>query len=390
MNLTRDLRFEHRANGRFSMRLARSVALSAALSLAACQSSGVDDALKVEDASVSPSAAGVETVGSGPVTIGMVTNLAGAARASERDYRDGAKLAAEQLGGDQVTLAVYTARPNAADTKKAVETLIEHGARIIIGPSQANLLSAVPAGGTTPPVIALVSNEAPRKTGFFAFMSDEVDSSVEAAAYAIGAGHRNIAVVHPANADRATLERLQAGIKAEGGNIVANVPVATNSTSEMAGKAARLQAADALVLAPGLKAPAATLAALRATGALRENALVLSTPQLSPGPAVAGVLMCRVDQLSVGNITEHFRSRYGRAMSKDAAYGFDAAALAIGIARARGAAGLTVSTLTAKSGFRGLLGSFRFTASGAVERNCSIYRVEGSAFKLQDPAPEGF
>jgi hypothetical protein len=51
---------------------------------------------------------------------------------------------------------------------------------------------------------------------------------------------------------------------------------------------------------------------------------------------------------------------------------------------------LTVSTLTAKSGFRGLLGSFRFTASGAVERNCSIYRVEGSAFKLQDPAPEGF
>ncbi|MBN7783276.1 ABC transporter substrate-binding protein, partial [Nitratireductor pacificus] len=62
------------------------------LALAACQSSGVEDTLNVEDSKVASSAAGLETIGSGPVTIGMVTGLAGAARASERDYRDGAKL----------------------------------------------------------------------------------------------------------------------------------------------------------------------------------------------------------------------------------------------------------------------------------------------------------
>ncbi len=390
MNLAFDTRPECHGKFRFSVRLGRSLALCAVLALAACQSSGVDDTLKVEDASVAPSAAGLETVGSGPVTVGMVANLAGSARASERDYRDGAKLAAEQLGGDQVTLAIYNARSDAADTKKAVDTLVEHGAKIIIGPSQGGLLSALPAGGANPPVMALVSNAVPRRPGVFAFLSDEVDGSIEAAAYAIGAGRRNIVIVHAADADGATLDRLRAGIKAKGGNIIATLPVAANSTDELAGKAAQLQAAEAVVLAPGLKAPGATLAGLRATGALPGNALVLATPGISPGPTVAGVLMCRVDQFAVGDITQNFRTKYGRAMTKDAAYGFDAAALAIGIARARGAAGLTVGTLTARSGFRGVLGSFRFTSSGAVERNCSIYRVEGNAFKLQDPAPEGF
>ena len=104
---------------RFSVKLARSLALCAVLALAACQSSGVDDTLKVEDASVSPSAAGVETVGSGAVTIGMVTNLAGAARASERDYRDGAKLAAEQLGRTDPDAASAAQK---ACTRKAIDS----------------------------------------------------------------------------------------------------------------------------------------------------------------------------------------------------------------------------------------------------------------------------
>ncbi|WP_343225764.1 ABC transporter substrate-binding protein, partial [Nitratireductor aquimarinus] len=370
-------------------RLTRPLAVCAMLALAACQSSGVEDTLNVEDSKVASSAAGLETIGSGPVTIGMVTGLAGTARASERDYRDGAKLAAQQLGGDAVTLAIYNAQANASGTKTAVDALVERGAKIIIGPAQAGLLNAVPSGGN-PPVVAFVTNGAQRKNGVFAFLSDAVDSSIEAAAYAIGAGRKKIVIVHAADADQASLARLRSGISAKGGTVIADIPVSANSTGELASRAAQLQGAEAIVLAPGLRSPAATLAGLRATGALPASALILATPDFPPGPAGAGVLMCRVDQLAVGEITERFRTEFGRAMSRDAAYGFDAAALAIGIARARGAAGLTSGTLTSRSGFRGVLGSFRFSSSGAVERNCSIYRVEGNAFKMHDPAPNGF
>lgn len=365
--------------------------LAICLGLAACQSSSVDDALDVKSEKVESVSAGLETIGSGPLVIGMLTGLAGSATAAERDYRDGARLAARQLGADQVTLAIYNARPNADATSQGFAALKEKGAKLVIGPARADLLaplSAMPASAR-PPVLAFVSNGAAHGGGVFAFLTDEVDNAVEAAAYASGAGRKKLFLVHDPSMGGAALKRLRDGIEAEGVKIIAAVS-SSGTGGSLAASGATLQNADVVMLAPGMKEPAQALAALRATGAMAPNALVLGSAEMTAQRALSGMLVCRVDQLSVGDVLERYRTEFGRRMSRDAAYGFDAAALAIGIARARGAEGLTARTLGARSGFRGLLGAFRFTGSGAVERNCSIYRVADAKFELQDPAPEGF
>ncbi|MCR4268055.1 ABC transporter substrate-binding protein [Nitratireductor sp. ZSWI3] len=367
-------------------------ALALSLALAACQSSAVDDALDVEKDKASGVPAGLETVGSGAVTIGMITGLAGAAKAAERDRRDGAKLAAKELGSDQVTLAIYNARPATADIKAGIEALREKGARIVIGSVRADLAGSLAGDPSAdrPPVVAMVSNGAARGNGVYAFLFDEIDGAAETAAYAVGAGRKRIVLVHAPKMEKTALERLRRGIEAEGGTISAALAFPAVGGEQFAGDKAALQNADAVMLAPGLERPGVALAALRATGALAPAALILGSADMPAERTLSGMFVCRVDQLAVGDLTERFRTEFGRPMSKDAAYGFDAAALAIGIVRARGGDGLTAATLRARSGFRGLLGAFRFTESGAVERHCSIYRVADGKFQLQDPAPEGF
>ena len=77
-------------------------------------------------------------------------------------------------------------------------------------------------------------------------------------------------------------------------------------------------------------------------------------------------------------------------MSTDAAYAFDAIALAAGLTRLKGDKGLTEAVLTSPAGFRGVLGPFRLEKNGSVRRNCSILRLEKNGLKLIDPAPDGF
>ncbi|WP_244468070.1 ABC transporter substrate-binding protein [Nitratireductor soli] len=316
--------------------------------------------------------------------------LAALGSAGERDRRDGAKLAAMQLGGDQVTLAVYNARPGAAGA--GIEALIGRGAKILIGPSRTDQLGAFSAGAAEarPPVVAFLPNGVARPPGIFAFLSDETDSAVEVASYAVQAGRKRIVLLHPPEMEQAGLARLRKGIEAKGGQVSAALPFSARASDGVASQGAVLKAADAVLLGPGLESPAAAVAALRATGALSSGALILGTSELPAQRGLMGTLVCRVDQAAVADVTQRYRAEFGRAMTKDAAYGFDAAALAIGIIRSRGADALTAATLSARGGFRGLLGAFRFTAPGDIERNCSIYRVEGDSYQMQDPAPNGF
>ncbi|EKF20425.1 ABC transporter substrate-binding protein [Nitratireductor pacificus] len=362
----------------------RSLLFAACLMLAGCQSATVDEALDVNGGKADPVAAGIETVGAGPVTIGMIVSPG---QATVRDLRDGAKLAAMQLGGDQVTLAIHGGGP-----KAGVEALAARNARIIIGPSgarEAGVVAAI-AQQARPPVVALVANDVSRGPDMFAFISDETDSAIEAAAYAAGSGRKKIVLLHPPGQEQAMLARLRRNIEAKGGRITAALPFSSRASGGLASQVAALKQADALLLGPGLEAPAAALAAVRATGALAPNAMILGTAGLSAQRGLAGTLICRVDQAAVADVAERYRTEFGRAMTRNAAYGFDAVALAIGIARSRGADALDASTLRASAGFRGLLGAFRFKATGEVERNCSIYRLTDDKLELQDPAPNGF
>ncbi len=69
-------------------------------------------------------------------------------------------------------------------------------------------------------------------------------------------------------------------------------------------------------------------------------------PQEQLAEAVlAGALSCRFELHAVGGVGGRYHAQFGRPISADAAYGFDAVALAIGIVRAHGADRLTAVTL---------------------------------------------
>lgn len=78
-------------------------------------------------------------------------------------------------------------------------------------------------------------------------------------------------------------------------------------------------------------------------------------------PAVAGAMVAMVEPDDTNLIADRYKRHHGRTLSSDAAYGYDAVAIAAGIIRVKGPAGLTAENLTMKTGFRGVTGLFRLT-----------------------------
>jgi ABC-type branched-subunit amino acid transport system substrate-binding protein len=89
-------------------------------------------------------------------------------------------------------------------------------------------------------------------------------------------------------------------------------------------------------------------------------------------------------------IAERYQRHYKRPLSTDAAYGYDAIAIAAGIIRTKGATGLNAEALTSKVGFRGVTGLFRFAPSGHVERRLSLYAISGGKLNVLAQAPASF
>jgi len=101
-------------------------------------------------------------------------------------------------------------------------------------------------------------------------------------------------------------------------------------------------------------------------------------------------MLALVDQTALKRISKPFQEAYGRPLSLDAAYAFDAVAVAAGIVQAKGDQALTADALHATSGFAGATGVFRFDAQGRVERRFAVYRLAHGKPSLLDAAPMGF
>ena len=68
----------------------------------------------------------------------------------------------------------------------------------------------------------------------------------------------------------------------------------------------------------------------------------------------------------------------------------DAAALAAVLARGREMPDYSATALTAKSGFSGVDGIFRFAANGIAERGLAVLEVRPRTFRVLSDAPASF
>ena len=364
------------------------IALMLAALAGGCQSPSGQEALEsAKSEGASSSAAPVvalQLFGNGPTRIDIFLDPSIASYAI--DYRDGAALAVKELGAGQLTLTAHDLRAQAADAASQVKQSADSGTKLFIGPP--SLAQVFASGASKQPAMLLGSQPV---ASAVAIQSDEIGGAIEVASYAAGAGRAKIMVVSTRPLSAPEIQRLRAGLNKGG---VQLLDIVTDPTSaDGVAKLARLGEAQAVLLI-GAEAPKVAAPALRQRGGLNADVPFLGTFAWPPGtysePGLEGSLLALIDQNALKRISTRFQTAYSRPLSLEAAYGFDAVAVAAGIVRAKGQGGLDAAALRTGSGFAGATGTFRFGADGHAERRLAIYRLSGGKLVLQDGAPSGF
>lgn len=341
-----------------------------------------------------PAPSADEVLGKGTAKVALILprGAAGDIGTDAEEFRNGAALAMNDLGGEQLSLSILVTGGDAAVAREKMRKTITDGAQLIIGPTTAAELQAVAAARTKnlPPIIALVDNGAKRAAGIYPLLSDEIDSAGAVAAQAIANGKADILVATgPSGLSKDAAARVKSIITKAGGR---HLGLVTVSAAETAGDVSQIAKASAvLLLASAEPNIAATL--LRANG-LAGDAQFLGTAQWSRqhygDAALAGALVPAPEQSGLREIESRMRAAYGRPMSMESAYAYDAVALAAGLVRAIGADAFSPAVLKQPIGFRGATGAFRFNEDGSVSRLYGIYQLDPKGLKLIRPAADSF
>lgn len=363
------------------------------ISIAACQGVDTKEALDIATAPAMP--AGDEVLGSGSVKVALIVARGAPGQAGQEaiEYRNGAALAMSDLGADHITLEILGSGGEPAAARDKARQAINDGARLIVGPASVSELDAVMTQRKRgqPPVLALVEDLPKRGAGVFTLRSDEIDSALTVGAYAAAVGRGDILVVTgPDGLSRDEAARLKKGLEKKGSRLLG---VAKFSLTDGLSAAENLIGkAQAIIIFAGAH-PQQAIASVRNQGLMADAAVlgtVLWTRQHQTSAELAGALVPLADQSGLREVEARMRAAYGQPMTMEAAYAYDAVALAAGVVRAIGPDGLHLSVLNQPVGFKGATGAFRFDGDGSVSRLYGIYRTGKAGLQPVQSAAEGF
>ncbi|MBD9492123.1 MULTISPECIES: ABC transporter substrate-binding protein [unclassified Ensifer] len=339
-----------------------------------------------------------ETFGSGATRIALITALMSPTGETvrERDIRDGASLAVDEVGGGQLSLLVENTDGSPQQIQDAAKRLAGQNVALV-----AVSVAEVPVstfrqglGNARAPLLVLRDNGAERPTGTFAFVSDRIDSAVEGASYAVASGHKRLVVLLPSDVSAAERQRLERELAGYGIKPVLVAVTGATAFSADAATKAKLKDVDAVILVGAGDSDVGALSQLKANGYLKPNAMVVGSSGWSAAaykrPELSGSHLCLFGPENGSRMTSRYLDRYERAASPDAAYGFDIIALAAGLVRTQGEDAINQENIRSPNGFIGAAAAFRFEKNGTVRRTCAIHQVTGGSVKLLDPAPRSF
>jgi hypothetical protein len=362
--------------------------------LAACQSAP-EDVLGVDDNTPIPAQ---ETTGTGPVTLSLLLpRTAGQPQAGlARDMHDGARLAASELGAGAITLITIDTKGQADLAKTQAQQAAASGAKLILTGTDGAAIIAGISAAQKPPVFDLSASRSPGK-GVYAFASDEIASALEGVRTAVAAKQTRVVVVVPESMAAQDRDRLTRGVSSQGATLAGLVtyPPAENAiAAALAAKRSAFEKATTLVIFGSGRTPAAVANAVAAGGFGGSISTLVGNAgwarELYAAPVLDGALIAMIDQRSLTELGERYKAATGRVLSLEAAFAYDAVALAAGLARSGGAAAISGKTLASQAGFRGTTGIFRFDEQGNIERRHSIYRIEGGKLAPISELAQGF
>ncbi|WP_087002636.1 hypothetical protein [Rhizobium sullae] len=380
-------------------RLSHTLPLLIFLTAAAGCQSGADGLGTAKNTDIkAPSSKVEETFGETgtEVTLLLPRGASGVYEGAARDVRDGAALSVGELGNGQVFVKVIDVSGGAGAVPAAVSAAKARNSALLISyapPAVTSAIAAMPSD-QRPPLVNL-GDDVPATAGnIYNFASDELDSALEGIRAAATGGHKKVMVFAPRDFPPTYEMRLADAIRAGGTYAgTARYDLSDAAAADAVQKSkAQLQQADTVVILGKSVIVPTVAGAIKASG--QGNLVLIGTSawpsQAYADPAVAGATIAMVEPDDASLIADRYKRHLGRTLSTDAAYGYDAIAIAAGIIRVKGPAGVTAENLTMKTGFRGVTGLFRLSPGGNVERKLSLFTITGGKLNLLGAAPKAF
>ena len=369
------------------------------LTLAGCNSAGIE--MPNDAGGAPPPARGPlvgETLGAGPVRVGMVLPLTqnGAPSPIGVSMRNAAQLAIDGFGAPYITLMIEDDHSSADAAAQAAQAELGAGAQLILGPVFANDVRSASAATKSAgrPMIAFSTDVTVAAPGVYLLsflIQGYVDRVLQ---YAVSSGKKSFAIMAPQNDyGNVAAQRFQD----QAGSLNAQVVVtARYSAGQMATAAQQVAAvqgqidalfipeqADAMPAVAGALGTANVKTKFLGTG-VWNDARVLKLPQMQ------GAWFSAPDNSGFDAFAQRYKTKFNSDPARLATLAYDAVTLAAALARNGGPDPFNQAALTNISGFNGADGVFRFRADGTNERGLAVMEIADDAAKVISPAPRSF
>jgi ABC-type branched-subunit amino acid transport system substrate-binding protein len=264
----------------------------------------------------------------------------------------------------------------------AARQALEGGARLLLGPLRADQARAVLAVAGNVPVIAFSNDDTLAADGAFVMGITPAQSVSTMFSYARAQGAARIALL-AADTPLGAASALAATRIAQAGGIT--LTAALLRDPGRGGVVAALRQAgegrlpDAVMLPDGGAALTAFAAALSGAGVQILGSVQWGVGDVAANRTLAGAWFAAPPPDLFLPFADRFQAAFGDPPGIVAALGHDAALLAVGLAQARA---VSRRGITRSGGFTGVLGAFRFLASGQCQRDLAVLGIEGGAITV--------
>jgi branched-chain amino acid transport system substrate-binding protein len=376
---------------------------SLTLTLAGCNSSGLEmpnDAGGVATTTPAQPAAAPpvgETMGTGPVRVGMILPLtqSGAPSPIGASMRNAAQLAISDSGSTSITLMIQDDHSSPDGATQAAQAELGAGAQLILGPVFANDVRTASAAAKAAgrPMIAFSTDVTVAAPGVYLLsflIQGYVDRVLQ---YAVSNGKKSFGILAPQNDyGNVAAQRFQEMAGNVNAQVVVTARYSTGQIATAAEQVAAVQGIDALFIpeqADGMPAVASALGSANVKTQFLGTG-VWNDPRVLKLPQMQGAWFSAPDNSGFDAFGQRYRAKFNSDPARLATLAYDAVTLAAALAHGGGPDPFNQAALTNISGFNGADGVFRFRGDGTNERGLAVMEIADDGAKVISPAPRSF
>lgn len=340
-------------------------------------------------------------MGNGPVRVALILPLTQASGPSVvgTSLRNGAELALQESGGNDITILVKDDGSNPEGAKAATQAAIGEGAEIIIGPLFSSSVREAGrlARASGRPVIGFSTDTTTASRGVYLLsflVENDVDRVVD---FAAARGKKSFAAMVPETEyGNVALAAFQQAAARKGIRVQAIERYTAGGAPAAAQKIAALgEQIDALFVPDQAENMPATARALAGAGINPLKLQLLGTglwndARVTKTAEMQGAWFAAPETAGFAAFAQKYRAKFGSDPTRLATLSYDAVSLIAALARTQGAQRFSENVLTNASGFNGADGLFRFRPDGPNERGLSVLQITSGTTKVISPPPKSF